>query len=362
MNFLWIVLLPIIWLLAAKYWLRTTFNFKELAISIVSVLIITGITYGLGMMSQTSDIEILNGEVTKKERKHGSYVRSYDCRCYTSCSGSGKNKSCSTKCSTCYEDRYTVDWNGYTTVGNFSFKSLDRTSKRVYRESDPKDYVACKVGDPASSTHTYTNYVKAVPDSLFHDDSNIAEQFLGKIPSYPKVYSHYKINRVINVDSKISVSVVKDLNDGISNSLKTLGFVKQVNIIVILTEIDDPSYRYAIENAWLGGKKNDVVIMIGLDDSNITWADMMSFAGNSGNELFHVTMRDGILEQKELNVKELVPFVAKTVSKLYDRPQMKDYEYLKDDIEPATWVIILAIILSLLTSGGCTYYFHREEI
>lgn len=355
--FLWIVLIPIIWLLVAKYWLRTTFNYKELGISIVAILIITGSTYGLGMMSQTSDTEIWNGYVTKKERKHGSYVRSYQCMCVTvSC---GKNCS-TTSCQTCYEDRYTVNWNGYTTVGNFSFKSLDKTSKRVYNEPDPTSYKVCKEGEPASRTKSYTNYVKAVPDSLFHDDSKIGEQFTGKIPSYPKVYGFYRFNHVLNVDSKIKN--IDEFNKGIADALKTLGAAKQANIIVILTEIDDPTYRYAIENAWLGGKKNDIVVFVGLDDKKITWVDMMSFAGNSGNELFHVTMRDGLLEQKTLDVKKFVPFVSQTVSKLYDRPQMKDYEYLKDEIEPPTWVIILAIILAFGTSIGLTFYFHKNEI
>jgi len=278
MDLLWILLIPVIWLFVAKYVLRTTFNWKELGISVVATMAVTSIVWATGMMSQTSDTEIWNGELTKKERKHGQYTESYRCNCYTTCSGSGKNRSCSEHCSTCYREHYTVKWSGYTTVGNFSFKSLDRTSRSVYKSPDPTSYTKCEVGEPASRTHEYTNYVKAVPDSLFHDDSKTAEQFLGKIPSYPKVYGFYKLNRVLNVDSKIPQNIINDINIGLSNELKTLGFAKQVNIIVILTEIDDASYRYAIEKAWLGAKKNDVVVMIGLDDNKITWVDVMTWA------------------------------------------------------------------------------------
>lgn len=355
MNFLWIVLIPIIWLLVAKYWLRTTFNYKELGVSIAAVLIITGITYGAGMMSQTSDTEIWNGYVTKKERKHDTYEDPYDCFCTTDSEGNSS-------CQTCYETRYTVDWKGYTTVGNFSFKHLDTSSRSVYNTPNPASYTNCVIGEPASRTHSYTNYVKAVPDSLFHDDAKTAEQFLGKIPTYPEVYNFYRFNRVVNVDSKVSTANINKINDGIADSLKTLGKLKQANIIVLLTEIDDASYRYAIEQAWLGGKKNDIIIMVGLDGDEITWVDVMTWALNSGNELFHVTMRDGLLEQKNLEPKLFVPFIAQTVNKLYDRPQMKDYEYLKDDIEPPFWVIILAIILAFGTSIGLTFYFHKNEI
>lgn len=351
MYLLWILLIPVVWLFIAKFWLRQTFNWKELGISLVATISITSIVWLVGMSSLTHDTEIWNGEVTKKERIHDTYEDPYDCFCTTD-----------TSCQTCYETRYTVTWKANTTVGNVRFLHKDKSSRSVYNSLDPVSYINCKVGEPASSTNSYTNYVKAVPDSLFHDDSKIPEQFKDKIPSYPQVHSFYRLDRVINVDSKISHQVVSDINEKLSIELKTLGFLKQVNIITILTEIDDPSYRYAIEKAWLGAKKNDVVIFIGLDDNNITWVDVMTWALNSGNELFHVTMRDGITDMKVLDANKFVPFVSNTVMKLYDRPQMKDYEYLKDDIEPPTWVIILAIILSLVMSIGSTILFHRTEI
>jgi len=355
MYLLWILLIPVIWLFVAKFWLRTTFNWKELGISVVATMAVTSIVWATGMMSQTSDTEIWNGQVTKKVRVHDTYEDPYDCFCTTDSKGNSS-------CQTCYETRYTVTWKALTTVGNVRFKHLDRSSRSVYREPDPLVYKRCVIGEPASITHSYTNYVKAVPDSLFHDDSKIPEEFVGKIPSYPKVYGFYKLNRVLNVDSKIPQNIVNDINSGLSNELKTLGFAKQVNIIVILTEIDDSSYRYAIEKAWLGAKKNDVVVFVGLDDSKITWVDVMTWALNSGNELFHVTMRDGLLEQNTLDAKKFVPFVSQTVSKLYDRPQMKDYEYLKDDIHPPAFVIILAIIIAFGMSIGFTFYFHKNEI
>jgi len=61
------------------------------------------------------------------------------------------------------------------------------------------------------------------------------------------------------------------LNDSISGNLRTLGRKKQVNVIVVLTEIDDPSYKYSLEAKWLGGNKNDVIIVMGFDDHKITW-------------------------------------------------------------------------------------------
>ena len=87
---------------------------------LISSLIVTGFFY-VGKGSKTGDIQVINGEVTGKTREHGHYLRSYECRCRssTSCSGSGKNRSCSTtrKCDTCYEDRYTVTWDCQSNIG-----------------------------------------------------------------------------------------------------------------------------------------------------------------------------------------------------------------------------------------------------
>ncbi len=363
MTVFWILLIPLGWLLAAKFLLRTTFNWKELGISMVIVSILTTVTWQLGKYGQTIDTEILNGAITEKVRHHDDYIRSYSCNCYESCSGSGKNRSCTTTCSTCYEDHYTVTWFAKSTLGNIQFKHRDSTSRSVYLEPDPISYTRCKVGEPASRTNTYTNYVQAVPESLFHDDSTTAKQFEGQIPNYPVVYDHYKFNRVISVGAgSITANEIFQLDALLDNELRTLGASKQANIIVILTSIADSSYRYALENAWLGGKKNDIVVFIGLDGKNIIWADVMTWALNSGNELFNVTMRDVLNDLKIFKVDEVGSTIVNTVNKLYDRPQMKDYEYLADDIDPPTWVIWLAVFFAFGGSVILTFIFHKHEI
>ena len=354
---------PLIWPFVAKRIWQTELNWQEVGLNVVIVaLVVTGVFFA-GRYGKTIDTEIWNGYVISKKREEGSYVRTYSCNCYTTCSGTGSNRSCTESCQTCFEDRYTVDWFTTTTLGKITFQSFDRSSRSVYNEPDPPAYTRCKKGEPVAQERNYTNYVKAVPESLFHDNSKIAKRFAGMIPKYPTVYSFYHINRVINVGTKVSPETITKLNDGLGNMLKELGATKQANIIMILTKSKDPTYRYAIENAWLGGKKNDIVLMMGVDNSNhIVWADVMTWALNAGNELFHVTMRDGLQDIGVVDPAKLLPFINKTVLKLYDRPQMKDYKYLEDEIDPPFWVIMLAFILGVVGSLGLTFYFHREDI
>jgi len=363
MTVLWILLVPIIWLFIAKYIFRTTFNWKEFGISVAIVSIFTIGAWQISKFSQTIDFEIWNGYITNKKRVHDSYVETYECNCYTTCSGSGNSQVCTQHCSICTEDHYTVKWYAESTVGEIQFKYRDSTSKSVYNEPDPPAYKNCKIGEPAAQEYRYTNYIRAVPESLFNDNGTTAsEQFVGKIPPYPRVYNFYKVRRVLNIGATIPKNAIDKINDGLSNELKTLGTMKQANIIVILTSISDPSYRYAVEQAWLGGKKNDIVVFVGLNQNKIIWSDVMTWALNSGNELFQVTLRDEIMKQKVLDPDKFVSLVSNTVLKLYDRPQMKDYEYLADEVKPPLWVVLILVILAFGGSAILTYIFHKHEI
>lgn len=342
-----------------KFYLKRTITWQEAAANFVIVTVICMISLGVGFYSQIADIEIWNGVVTHKERTHGSYVRSYSCNCRSVCTGTGSSRSCSQVCSTCYENRYTVKWWADTTVGEITFKSLDRTSRSVYGEPDPRDYVECVVGEPASSERSYLNYLKASPYSLFNKQQ--LENFY-YIPAYPRVHSHYKINRVIDVESGLAEDRLEELNRLLSESLIALGYMKQVNAVVIVTGILDPTYRHEVENAWLGGKKNDVVMFLGVHGDDIQWADVMTWALNSGNERFHVTLRDRLLGIGTFDPVAITAAFQEATIQLFDRPKMKDFEYLKNEIEPRWGILVFCWIVSVFGTLGLTYVFHRNDI
>lgn len=346
--------IPIVIILISRYKFPRRISYKEMGIqfSIISILVI--IVYTTGIASMSHDVEIFNGVVTSKDRLHDEYEDPYDCMCMTSKDGI-------TSCQTCYETRYTVDWFANSSVGRINFKSLDTSSKSVYLTPDPILYKKCIIGEPASIEHPYENYILAVPDSLFNNKI-IDPEFASKIPNYPRVFNLYHINRVLNVDSDISSKEVYDLNKYISNYLRILGGNKEVNVIVILTEIDDPNYRFSVEASWLGGNKNDVIVIIGLDGHTITWSDTITWALNSGNEHFQVNMRDNIMLTGEFDVATISNVTQRTILEYYDRPTMKSFEHIKDDIEPPTYMMIIMFIVSVFGSVGLSYYFYRNEM
>lgn len=356
-----LLIIPVVWPVIAKHIWDRDINYQEMALQIGIVSMAVVAMFLIANNSQTHDTEIWNGQVVNKTRDHGQWTESYQCNCRTVTRGSGNNRYTTTVCSTCYRKHYTVTWKAHTTVGKVTIEHLDRTSRSVYKSPDPKFYVDINKGDPVSLPKSYENYVKAVHESLFNDKTD--EKYLGKIPEYPRIFKHYNINRVLNVGAKVDSKEILSLNERLNLDLRTLGKEKQVNIIVILTGINDPSYRYAVENKWLGGKKNDVIVFLGVNpDHEILWADGMTWAKNMGNELLQVKLRDDLESLKEFNVENVEKVIVSNIKTHYKRPEMKKFEYLKDEIVPSDAAIIWIVLITLLLSGTLTYVFYRNDL
>ena len=360
---IWLLIFPIAWPFIAKAIWPKVLNWAEVGWNVGIVVVLVTIVFACGRMSQMSDTEIWNGQVTAKHRDHGSYIESYSCHCYTTCSGSGSKRSCSEHCQTCYRDHYTVHWYLNSTLGDIGIQSLDWTSRSVYNEPDPRAYVKAFVGEECSEEHSYDNYVRAVPSSLFGTVSQMTQQkFAAVIPAYPRVYDIYHIQRVLNVKSTVSADTIDQFNYELNQSLTTLSAEKQVNVIVIVTGILDPMYRYAVENNWLGGKKNDAVVFIGTGDGKkIDWVDVMTWGLNKGNGVFRSELKDNITAIGVVDPTKLVGTIHDTIKAKFTRPHMKDFEYLKKEIVPPTWVIWFAFILSVVGSLGISFMFYRME-
>lgn len=357
MELLWVlIIVPLILPFIFRIIWPHKVSWVELGISVVVGVALTAAVYGAGMYGQTADTEILNGEVRSKSRTHGSYVRTYDCRCHEVCSGSGSNKSCTRKCDTCYEDRYTVDWTCNTTLGAYTIKKLDTTSRSVYATPDPARYTSIKAGDPVAQEHGFTNYVKAAPDSLFHATN--VDKFKSLIPLYPDtVFDYYRINRVFAMG--VSVPDLALWNHELSLALRTLGPQKQANAIIVMVNTNDQSYVHALEGAWVGGKKNDIIVVIGTTAyPKIDWVAVSSW---TDKQLFKVQLRDEIMSMGNIDRTLIISALSKHTMSTFVRKSMKDFEYLRDQIEPPLWVLIVALLLGIIASLGTSFYFYRAN-
>ena len=121
----------------------------------------------------------------------------------------------------------------------------------------------------------------------------------------------------------------------------------------------DRNYINALESAWLGGKKNDIIIAVGVTQwPHIDWVEVSSW---TKQELFKVQLRDDLQALGDVDRAQFMALINKHTTETFVRRSMKDFEYLSDEIEPALWVIILATVLGVLASLGLSYWFYRED-
>jgi hypothetical protein len=213
-------------------------------------------------------------------------------------------------------------------------------------------------GDPVAMTQSYTNYVKAVPESLFHAKMAFINRFKDKIPQYPsQIYDFYKVNRVLPVG--VAVPDIASWNHDLSMTLRKLGPSRQANAVIIFVNEADSSYVHALEAAWLGGKKNDVIVVVGTTQyPKIDWVRIVSW---TDKELFKVQLRDDLAALGTVDREAFMRIINARISTTFVRKNMKDFEYLAEEIEPPLWVIILAGILGLASALGLSYFFYRND-
>jgi hypothetical protein len=293
--------------------------------------------------SSLSDYEIISGRIVSKDNARVSCRHSYQCRCTRVCSGSGKSRTCYRVCQTCYEHSYDVDWFADTNIGRRVY--INKVDRQGVLE--PDRWTKVKIGEPASFTHSYQNYIKADPDSLFQH--HMDEKDIKKYPAYPdKVYDYYRINRGVgkfNLEKEIS-EINADIGPAVGGSL-----------VIVTTEEPNP-YPKLIQRAWMGAKKNDIVLVLRVDDSGfIKGSEVVGIAYPD----FKVRLRNVVNDHGRLD-QELLDSVKQAILKDYKRRPMSEFEYLKESYKPTVGEWIFSLIVSLVTSIGLGIFFHKNEV
>lgn len=340
LNFL-IVLLPcfiIIWLKWAYYKNKgqsrssvgtidstevlTSFGASVLS-SIVCVFLFLLYTH-----ASVYDTEIWNGVVTGKEKDIVMCNHMEDCNCVEVTDKDGYKTE---ECDSCPEHAYDVDWNVFTTVGSLT---VDRLSEQGTEE--PPRWTAVKIGEPASLEKAYQNWLLMDETSLFL--YNVNKPYA--VPAYPRVYDYYRVDRVFNT-TKADTSW---LNDKLNKWLIAQGAEKQLNVIVVLTHLQE-DYYFSVMSKWKGGKKNDLILVFGVDDSGkIVWQKSSTYANGMNNmHLIEEIRRTAFGRTFNEHVINDVLKVAKDKFNRIDSNQFKDKAKF---INPPLWLYILVIFLN----------------
>ncbi|OGZ95953.1 MAG: hypothetical protein A3I44_05215 [Candidatus Sungbacteria bacterium RIFCSPLOWO2_02_FULL_51_17] len=339
-----------------RYYVITLREFGVL-IGLVVIVVVGG--YFISRMASTYDVEVWSGRVAGKEKEWTSCEHSYSCNPHQ-CNCSTDSKGVTT-CSTCYDTCYehVNDWNWVLTTSNSEQVGIARIDRRGSYE--PPRFTKARIGDPTALTHAYTNYIKANPWSLLRKQG-LAEKFKPLLPAYPaSIYDYHYVNRFMAAGSaSIPVGEVAFWNRQLMELNADLGRKKQVNIIMLVVPTSDSAYVHALEEAWLGGKKNDFVVVFGAEHfPRIEWVRTMSWtrAEDLKVALVNDLQEIGTFERRD----EIVAKLRTEIERSFVRRPMEDFEYLMAGIRPPTWALILLFVLGTGISIGCTVYFWRED-
>jgi hypothetical protein len=335
---------------------------------LVSFVVITGL-FALFFRTSTDlvDKEVWNGYTSQAE-----YYEEWTEECSrTVCDAKDKNGNCTSSHIEHYNVHHPPEWKVSTTAGDFE------TNKTIYRayvlrfgNETKKDLhhanqVSHGDGDmfyarydntpdrlvPASREHDYVNYLRA-SDSIRKRRGNIGA-FQSLIRSYPGVYSGQygpvEINRVINAGVKLPKDWEIKLDRQMDIALTRLGNQKQVNIMIYLVNTADPKFGYALEQGWVNGKKNDVVVILGI--TNFPKVNFVHILAWTEVEAFKIELRDRLMNLPDLSNSEevgnlIIDQVAKSpVKGGYERTPMAKFEYLVSEITLPWWCQVLIVIL-----------------
>jgi len=347
-----LLLLPVSIGLAARWLGKGAMTWRELAIheTIVIILISSGYFYALKL--SVTDTELWSGEIASKNRIQTRCCHAYACNCRESCSGSGETRSCKDICDTCYRHSEDTRWEARSSNGELVYQNGCNSPGTP----TPERWSAIRIAEPTAHEHEFTNYIKGNPGPLGLL-TGAAARYPGLIPAYPRVYDHYRADRAIAVG--LAPLDLSTLNAELARINSELGASRQVNIILILVGSGDPKWIEGLREAWLGGKKNDLIAVVGFKSyPRIAWTDVLSW---TRNEDIRPKIRNRLRDLENWDGTKALGILNEEVVSRFERRPMAEFEYLKDTLEPPPWLIALLFGLGTLTSISLSYAFLKNR-
>lgn len=270
------------------------------------------------------------------------------------------------------ERTHSPSWKVYTTVGDahVDFAAYRAIVSRFLNERMTSSHhpSQCSRGDgrtfqtdwrggastfiPWSVTMDTINWVKASKGTV--EKRGGASGFT--VPAYPDLVQGPhgpRQPRVLNVgltglDVKWQRAVEWDM-DVLADAV---GASKQCNPLIVVTT-QGPGFTEALRAAWLNGKKNDVILVLGVSTwPKIEWADVIAWDKGS---MLAPALRSEMPEISLDDRAALVRTFGGAIQKHFQRHRMHDFEYLKDGIEIPGWISVASII-ALIAAGVGTFF------
>lgn len=372
------IFIPLIISLVGYFLYKHKFAWWELFLPVVVSILAIVISFYTMKSYTLSDIEY-NGYVIKEARYYESYETWVKKTCsYTTCSGSGKTRVCTTHyydCSYCdYNEPY---WTMVDSKGNEIeiseqkynqlFKKWSAIPKFVELNRNINYNGSCgKDGDmysikwnnhiQTSETTTYekpfTNILKSNHSAFNFPIIEKTEAIKLGLYEYPIIGQYNKQNSVIGLN-QLNIKGKNQLQTSMNYLNGSLGESNKVCVYTLFFIDKEIDIAFKQEAYWDGGNQNELVVCIGVDKiGNIKWCKPFTWCDN---KRMIVDIREDIMNIKSINNSKMYNIYKKNIMLFWKYKSFKDFNYLS--FEPTTgqliFVYVLTTIISLLLTIWC---------
>ena len=328
---------------------------KHIVLHFLVTLTICSFFAFVQMLRSYNDTEVLTGVVTGKDTER------------TTCAHNGEHK-------------YDIEWYVYFSTGERV--KIDRRDPAGVLT--PHRWDSTVIGEPASFLYQYKNHVKGAPYQLLkHTDKDGLKKYKDLLPEYPrKIYDYYRVSRFITVNfnpPKGTKNVVAAWanqhavlnyywNKEVSGMNSRIGIDKSANVILVLCKDLKQDYASALRAHWREGKKNDMLIIIGVDSAyHINWASVMAPADD---EQFTNMLVKKITDLKNLadpkydpekNAKQFRDLVQPIIYKSYRRKIYSEIDYILMTAVPSAGVFLVTLFFNFLANVLLLFHYKKEQ-
>lgn len=326
--------------------------FWEWCLGTAVAFIVAGVAHGLSIHAMTADTQTVSGIVTKTTF-HPWWLEQYtDTEYYTDSKGNSRSRTVVKTRS--HPEYWTVDLStgGNLTVPEARHKEIALRFGGTVKEwafksgliaGDPNIYVASQTKTgyllPTTERWTFENRIKAAP-SVFS---------FAKVPPGSGVYG-YPVNGDFMRSDRLLGSAATSIPVRDFDLLNSdLGPRKKVNIILAGFGVRDSSIAQLQQAAWIGGKKNDLVICYG--GGTAAKPDWCVVFGWTESELCKKNIQTLVLNHGV--DKALLPLLRDEVVLNYRIKDWTKFDYITVEL-PVSHVVWF--LLAMVAVQSCLHY------
>lgn len=341
--------------------------------TVISFLFIVISYFTLKSVNMT-DIEY-NGEIVIAAKYYEPWETWVHKTCsYTTCTGSGKTRHCTTHhydCSYCdYNSEY---YEVITDRGNKKIISKEKYNILLRQWSAKPEFIeldrhinyhgSCgKDGDAYIikwdqkietseafvSEHEFKNIVKVTHSAFkFSEISNGEADTIG-LYHYPSFYDYYKQPAILGT-CRFPIHNAPLLQKKLEYLNGYLGTRNKVKVFTLLFKNKPIDIAFKQEAYWEGGNQNELVVCIGLKDNlEIDWVKPFSWCDN---KRILIDTREDIAELKTFKGDSIYNIYLNNIPKYFHYKSFKDFNYLSFEptIGQILFVYIGTIVISIIT-------------